>query len=107
MLPTSDHEESLYHGLGSGMYQRPRKAFFYGLVQLPGVVAVVTAAMAGSAAAIVLMALGGTSLVLPAGLMAFAVTVVILLAFWQRSVKQIRSFYVPMYPAGEPAQWGQ
>lgn len=99
MLPVNDDEAALLRGLGSGMYRDPPNPMVFGLVQIPGVVAVVTSAIAGSTAAIIAATVAATPVVLVAGIGGFAAMLVMLMTYWGRQVIELRESHTPMFPS--------
>lgn len=99
MLPVNDDEAALLRGLASGMYRDPPNPIVLGLVQIPGVVAVVTSAIAGSTAAIIAATVADTPVVLVAGIGGFAVMLVMLMTYWRRQVIELRESHTPMFPS--------
>lgn len=90
VLPTSDDAASMYQSPGSGMSGRPRVRLVYALVQLPGVVTVVNAVVAGAITALVLTLLGlSVATVVAVALIVGLAMVGVLLAYWQRSMSQM------------------
>lgn len=103
MLPVNDDEAALLRGLASGMYRDPPNPLVFGLVQIPGVVAVVTSAIAGSAVAIVASLTGITAVMVTSGLGVFAVSLLLLMGYWRRQVMELRDSHTPMFPS-EPQE---
>lgn len=99
MLPVNDDEAALLRGLASGMYRDPPSPLVFGLVQIPGVVAVVTSAIAGSTAAIIAATVTDTPVVLVAGIGSFTVMLVMLMTYWRRQVIELRESHTPMFPS--------
>ena len=106
VLPAFDDERALYRSLGTGMARRaPRQRFFYLIVQTQGIVGVVTGVVAGALGGLVAAQLGtiaGSSLAaeIPwlAAAIAFGLTLVLLLSYWQRSLAELRAGIRPLYP---------
>lgn len=100
MLPVNDDRAALLRGLATGMYRDPPNPLVFGLVQIPGVVAVVTSAIAGSAAAIVASLTDNAVLMVASGIGFFAVSLVLLMGYWRRQVDELRESHSPMFPSG-------
>jgi hypothetical protein len=91
VFSTHDDQLSLYRNLGTGVMRRPpRFRLIYALVQVPGVVAVVDAVIAGSIGGIVvaLIGLGGPGALAVAGV-TFGISVVALLAYWDAQMDDL------------------
>lgn len=99
MLPVNDDEAALLRGLASGMYKDPPNPLIFGLVQIPGVVAVVTSAIAGSTAAIVASLTGSTVLIVTSGIGVFVLSLVLLMGYWRRQINELRESHTPMFPS--------
>lgn len=91
VFSTHDDQLSLYRNLGTGITRRPpRFRLIYALVQVPGIVAVVDAVIAGAIGGIVaaMTGLGGPGALMVAGLV-FAISVVALLAYWDAQMDEL------------------
>jgi hypothetical protein len=103
VLPAHDDETAVYRGIGTGVVLRPpRSRLAHLVVQTQGIVGVVTAAVAAVGAG---LAVSGTEPVVAWGvaLVAFVATLAVLLAYWQRSLAQLRA---AIRPAGPDARGG-
>jgi hypothetical protein len=98
VLPAFDDEAAIYRSMGSGMNRRPPRAQTVFLIaQTPGVVGVVAAVVAATFAAIAATPLGPVGPWLSAPV-AFVLTLVILLLFWQRSMSELVASIRSIYP---------
>jgi hypothetical protein len=103
VLSIHDDEAGVYRSQGAGMRLRPpRSRLVLGLVQTQGIVAVVSAALAGIIGGLAtawVTAVGSWLL----GGAAFVVTLVLLFGYWSRSLREIRVAIRPLNPT-PPAQ---
>lgn len=98
VLSIYDDERGVYRSQGTGIrLHPPRYRLAFALVQTQGIVAVISAALAG--------VIGGlaTAWISPlaswvVAAMAFLVTVIALLAYWRRSIASLHAAIRPMYP---------
>lgn len=98
VLSTHDDELGVYRSQGTGIrFGPPRYRLVFALVQTQGIVAVMCAAIAG-----VMGGLAGARIdpviAWPAGAVAFVVTLVALLAYWTRSIRQLQAAIRPLSP---------
>lgn len=100
VLPIHDDASAIPRSLGGGMFrQAPRARLTYAVVQIPGLVAVVDAIIAGSLAFLVVTRLGGTyPLAIAAAVGVFLVMAAALLTAWQRSMRELEASLVPAFP---------
>lgn len=98
----SAHDDplSLYRNLGTGVMRRPpRFRLIYALVQVPGVVAVVDAVIAGAIAGIVVAWVGlPGSVGLGVASAVFALAVLGLLAYWDRQMDELTASIAVTHP---------
>ncbi|HEY9378330.1 MAG TPA: hypothetical protein VIQ02_14710 [Jiangellaceae bacterium] len=98
VLPAYDDDTALYRSVGTGMRRRPpRSRLLYLAVQTQGIVGVVTAAVAAAAGALAVSAAGPVTTTLVA-VVAFAVTLGALFAYWQRSLAELRGAINSLFP---------
>ncbi|MFL5673185.1 MAG: hypothetical protein ACJ77C_13945 [Chloroflexota bacterium] len=98
VLSVHDDELGVYRSQGTGIrFHAPRYRLVFALVQTQGIVAVMCAAIAGVIGGLALAAFSLVASWIVAGTL-FLVTLVGLLAYWQRSVEQLRIRIHPMFP---------
>lgn len=99
-LPIFDDESALARSAGGGMTRRPpRGRLRWALVQVPGVVAVIDAAVGGALAALVVAWTGQSiALVAVAAVTVFLVLLGLHLAYWERSVRELSSSLDARFP---------
>lgn len=98
VLSTHDDELGVYRSQGTGIrLRRPRHRLVFALVQTQGIVGVMCAALAAVIAGLV-GALMDQWLGWAAGAIAFTGTLILLLAYWQRSVAEVRDAIRPLHP---------
>jgi len=97
VLTAHDDAAALYSSVGTGMSRRPpRIRLLYLVVQTQGIVGVITAAVVGAFSALGTATLGFPGWVTAAG--AFVLTLVVLFAYWQRSIDQLLRSLRPINP---------
>ena len=104
VLSTHDDDLGVYRSQGTGMrFGPPRYRLVFALVQTQGIVAVMCSAIAA-----VLGGLAGAriqpALAWPLGAVAFVVTLVALLAYWNQSIRQLQAAIRPMSPTPPDAE---
>jgi hypothetical protein len=99
-MPIFDDESALARSAGGGMTRRPpRGRLRWALVQVPGVVAVIDAAVGGGLTALVVAWAGQpVAVVAVLAVMAFVVLLGVLLAYWERSVRELSAALEPRFP---------
>jgi hypothetical protein len=98
VLPTYDDERAIFRSPGTGMSRRPPGRNFLGLiVQMQGIVSVVSAAVAAAFAGLATAPAGRTMTLLVA-IAAFVVTLASLLWWWQRSIAELFGSIRPLHP---------
>lgn len=98
VLPTHDDELGLYRSQGTGIRLRPpRYPLVFALIQTQGIVAVMSAALAGAIAGFAIAPLNHRLAWIAAPL-AFVVILVLLMGFWRRSFGEMRAALRPISP---------
>jgi hypothetical protein len=99
-LPVNDDEASLHRGIG-GMYGHGAEGMRrgYGVMQVPGVIAAVNAAIAGIAVTVVVTSVSAQTTAILIGASAFVVVLAVLLRHWRRATDQIRASLEPAFPS--------
>jgi hypothetical protein len=98
VLSIHDDDLGVYRSQGTGIrFGAPRYQLVFALVQTQGIVAVMCAAIAGVIGGLALAAFSPTASWI-VGAVLFVSTLVGLLAYWQRSVAELRARIRPMYP---------
>ncbi len=98
VLPLHDDPAALFRSPGTGMSRRPPRFPLLNLiVQMQGLVGVVTASVAAVFAGIAFLPLGvSTGWIVAA--VAFVATITALVAYWQRSLNELWASMPPHYP---------
>lgn len=98
VLSVHDDLPGLYRSIGTGMSWRPpRFELLHLTVQTQGIVGVVTALVAAGCAGLAASPLGG-GVAWVLAVIAFAVTLAALFAYWQRSLAELRARIRPLNP---------
>lgn len=98
VLSPHDDELGIYRSQGTGIRRGvPRYRLVFALVQTQGIVAVMCAALAAAIAGLA-VGLVSDALAWLVAAIAFALTLVILFAYWNRSVDDIRAAIRPLHP---------
>ncbi len=104
-LPVNDDEASLHRGIG-GMHghgaQGMRRG--YGVLQVPGVIAAVNAALAAVAAAIAVAGVVTQTTAILVGALVFVVVLAGSLRHWRRATDEIRRSLDPIFPSQTPSK---
>jgi hypothetical protein len=96
ILPTHDDPAAMYRSVGTGMNRRPPRFPLLNMIaQTQGIVGIITGAVAAAVAG---LALSWTSPVVAwlAAASALVLTVVLLFAYWQRSLAEIQAAIRPL-----------
>jgi hypothetical protein len=98
VLPVHDDRAALFRSPGTGMSRRPPRFPILNLiVQMQGLVGVVTASVAAVFGGIAFLPLGvGTGWIFAA--VGFLGTIILLFAYWQRSLNELWASMPPRYP---------
>jgi hypothetical protein len=103
-LPVNDDESSLHRGIG-GMYghgpQGLRRA--YGVLQMPGVLGAINAALAAAAVSIAVASFARQAIAILIGALIFVVVLAASLWYWRRAIDDIRRSWDPVFPSVLPA----
>ncbi len=101
-LPVNDDEASLHHGIG-GMYGHGAEGMRrgYGVLQVPGVIAVVNAALAAAATSIALAGLVPQAAI-SVGAITFGAVLAVSLRHWRRAADEVRRSLTPLFPSNGP-----
>lgn len=100
VLSTYDDEASLYRNLGTGMLRRPpRFRLGHVLVQVPGIVGVITAQVAAAIVGIAAVLLGlGSGASWVGAALGFVLVLALLLGYWSRSIGELTRGIKPRFP---------
>jgi hypothetical protein len=99
VLPRHDDSVAIFRGPGTGMGRRPPRFQLLSLIaQTQGVVGVVTSGIAAAFAGLAAAPLGSLAAAGVVAPLAFIVVLGLLMAYWQRSLADIRGSTRPMYP---------
>jgi hypothetical protein len=103
-LPVNDDEASLHRGVG-GMHGHGAEGMRrgYGVLQVPGLIAAVNAALAGLGAAVVATGLAMQATAIGVGVAVFAVVLALSLRHWQRAGDDVRRSIDPLFPSELPS----
>lgn len=100
ILPAHDDDPALYRSQGTGMHRRPpRYRLVVALVQTQGIVGVVCAVLAAAIGGMATVDAGPAVVWSVAGAI-FAITLVALFTYWQRSLDALRRTIRPINPTG-------
>jgi hypothetical protein len=103
-LPVNDDQPSLHRGIG-GMHGhgagRMRRG--YHILQVPGVVAAINAALAAIASAIALTGLTSQTIAIAVGVGVFALVLVVSLQYWRRATDDVDRSWDPLFPTENPS----
>ena len=98
VLSIYDDADGVFRSQGTGIrLHRPRRQLVFALVQTQGIVAVVCAALAGIIGGLA-TSLWSATFAWGVAVLAFVVTLVGLLRYWNRSFKQIQEAVRPVFP---------
>lgn len=104
-LPVNDDEASLHRGIG-GMYGHGAEGMRrgYGVLQAPGLIGTVNAAIGAAATSIVAAGLVPLTTAILLGAVVFVIVLAASLRHWQRATSQIRRSLTPVFPSDAAAR---
>ncbi len=99
-LPVNDDEASLHRGIG-GMHGHGAEGMRrgYGVLQVPGVIAAINAALAGIASAVAIAGLTTQAVAIVVAVIVFALWLAVSLEYWRRAAAAVGRSWEPQFPS--------